>query len=360
MEPIVVIRELYGLLETVQGMLTAYLEPDGPDAYETIGNLLGVVDGPEQRRIQQAAKISLIGVSTMEQFRPMLAATCLHPEALHYPVLATPKLDGIRCLKKDGKALTRSLKPIPNIYVRTWIEAEFPNGIDGELILPGKKFTDVSSLVMSIKGTVGFSSILHWTFDYVGDNFKLVDRVYRNRMEDLRTLVSPRGMVKLLPVVLHNYGELQEFECKCVEGGYEGICLRDPDSPYKFGRSTERQGWLLKIKRFEDSEAEIIGFEEKMHNSNVMFRGELGQAKRATTMEGMVPMDTLGALLVRDEKHYWTFSVGSGFDDKRRRIIWQDRKAYMGKMIKYKFQPYGVKNGPRSPIFLGFRDKRDL
>ena len=296
----------------------------------------------------------------MEQFRPMLACNCRHPEALCYPVLGTPKLDGIRCLKKDGKALTRSLKPIPNIYVRAWIEAEFPDGIDGELILPGKKFTDVSSLVMSFKGTIGFSSILHWTFDYVGDNFKLVNRKYHYRMNDLQTLVPIKGMVKLLPTILHNYEELQRFEVKCVEGGYEGICLRSPDSPYKFGRSTEKQGWLLKIKRFEDSEAVIIGFEEKMHNSNEMFRGELGQAKRATTMEGMVPMNTLGALLVRDERHHWTFSVGSGFDDEQRIVIWQGRKVYMGKLIKYKFQVYGVKDGPRFPIFIAFRDKRDL
>jgi DNA ligase-1 len=39
--------------------------------------------------------------------KPMLATKCENPAALKFPVLATPKLDGIRCLKLGGKALTR-------------------------------------------------------------------------------------------------------------------------------------------------------------------------------------------------------------------------------------------------------------
>jgi hypothetical protein len=33
---------------------------------------------------------------------------------------------------------------------------------------------------------------------------------------------------------------------------------RSPHSPYKCGRSTEREAWLLKIKRFEDAEAVVL------------------------------------------------------------------------------------------------------
>ena len=44
--------------------------------------------------------------------KPMLAGKCERPDALNFPVLATPKLDGIRCLKIGGRALTRSFKPI--------------------------------------------------------------------------------------------------------------------------------------------------------------------------------------------------------------------------------------------------------
>jgi len=293
----------------------------------------------------------------MEQFRPILAATCKNPEALHYPVLATPKLDGIRCLKREGKALTRSLKPIPNYNLRRWIEKNFPDGTDGELIIEDQSFNQISSVVMT-RDCVS-SMVEYWIFDFL--RYPESCQVpYRTRIIDLENLKIVKGMVKLIPVLINNHSKLMEFEAQCVEQGFEGICLRSPDSLYKFGRSTEKQQWLLKIKRFEDSEATIIGFEEKMHNSNDMVRGELGQAKRATTMEGMVPMNTLGALLVRDERHHWTFSVGSGFDDEQRKSIWANRKNFGGLVIKYKFQSYGIKDGPRFPIFLAFRDKRDL
>ena len=31
----------------------------------------------------------------------------------------------------------------------------------------------------------------------------------------------------------------------------------------------------------------------------------------------------------------------------------------MGTLVKYKFQPHGVKVAPRCPVFLGFRDSTD-
>lgn len=34
--------------------------------------------------------------------KPMLAGKCERPEDLRFPILATPKLDGIRCLKIVG------------------------------------------------------------------------------------------------------------------------------------------------------------------------------------------------------------------------------------------------------------------
>ena len=55
--------------------------------------------------------------------KPMLAGKCEQPESLNFPLLATPKLDGIRCLKINGRALTRSFKPVSNRFIREWIEA---------------------------------------------------------------------------------------------------------------------------------------------------------------------------------------------------------------------------------------------
>jgi hypothetical protein len=72
---------------------------------------------------------------------------CEFPHLLPFPVLATPKLDGIRCLKLGGKALTRSFKPISNRFVREWIEANLPDGVDGELMLRDGTFSETTSAI---------------------------------------------------------------------------------------------------------------------------------------------------------------------------------------------------------------------
>jgi len=291
----------------------------------------------------------------MSSFKPMLAGKCTDVSRLRYPVMCTPKLDGIRCLKRDGKAVTRSLKPIPNISLRHRIERDFPDGIDCELMVPGLRLNQVSSIVMT-RDCVS-SVVEHWTFDLMDDCPTVP---YNCRMNDLDRLVAPPGMRKLLPVTICNSVELVKFEEKCLVEGYEGIIIRSPGGPYKFGRSTEKEGYFLKLKRFEDSEAVIIGFEEKVHNDNVLIGDELHTTKRHTYKEGMIPMGVLGALLCTDEKHAWTLSVGSGFDDEQRAEIWTNRKKYLGKVVKYRFQPYGCKDGPRFPTFIGLRDERDM
>ncbi|MCX6872452.1 MAG: hypothetical protein NTW21_01385 [Verrucomicrobia bacterium] len=79
--------------------------------------------------------------------KPMLASKCERPDLLPFPVLATPKLDGIRCLKLGGKALTRSFNPISNRFAREWIEANLHDGPDGELMLRGGTFNETTSAI---------------------------------------------------------------------------------------------------------------------------------------------------------------------------------------------------------------------
>jgi DNA ligase 1 len=298
--------------------------------------------------------------------QPMLASKCKDKSKIKYPVLATPKLDGIRCLVKDGKTLSRKFKPIPNHFIRERIENLFPNGVDGELMIPGKPFGEATGIIMSSKNAKDVPFQYH-VFDYVIN--EATAQPYNERMNNLAQLpdfLEPKywdavaSIVKVLPIQINNDAELNAFEDECLARGYEGIMIRIPDGPYKCGRSTEKEGFLLKIKRFEDSEAEIIGFDEKMHNDNELIEDELGYAKRSHIKEGMIPAGTLGNLVVKDLKSKVTFSLGTGFDDKLRDTIWCNQDQYLGKIIKYKCQPYGALNLPRFPVFLGFRDKNDM
>ena len=151
--------------------------------------------------------------------KPMLATKCECPAALRFPVLATPKLDGIRCLKLGGRALTRSFKPISNRFAREWIEANLPDGLDGELMLRGGTFNETTSAIGARDGRPDF--VFH-VFDYVTDS---IATPYRERMKALAALPESDRIVKVLPVEIRNAAELATYEEECIAAGYEGVMV---------------------------------------------------------------------------------------------------------------------------------------
>lgn len=293
--------------------------------------------------------------------RPLLASTLEDVDTLKFPVLATPKLDGIRVLKIDGKAVTRTFKHLPNKHIRELLEKHLPDGVDGELMTPGT-FNDIQSKVMSFDGEPEFT---FYAFDYVKDS---LIRPYKDRMLDmvnaLESVVKDSTLsfsINLLtPVLVRTMEELLELESQCLEQGFEGVMLRQPDGKYKCGRSTPKEQILMKLKRFHDAEAKVIGFEEKMQNENVQERNEFGLAKRSSKKDGLIRANTLGSLVVEDLKTGVKFGIGSGFDDELKKEIWLHQRKYKNKIVKYKYQSVGVKDAPRFPVFLGFRSKLDM
>jgi DNA ligase-1 len=157
-----------------------------------------------------------------------------------------------------------------------------------------------------------------------------------------------------------NEKELLDFEEGCINAGFEGAMIRDPDGLYKYGRSTTREGILLKLKRKMTSEFRVRGFVEQMHNGNVLLVDNLGYADRQTLKANMVPMDTLGALEVTDLKTGVEFNVGTGFTDGDRAEIWNNKAKYQDAIGTYEYLPYGIKDKPRHPAFKGWRDPRDI
>ena len=287
--------------------------------------------------------------------KPMLAGSA--EGELRFPCLVSPKLDGVRCLIIDGVAMSRSLKPIPNEHVQKLFGKAEYNGLDGELIVGNatddEVFQRTSSGVMSIKGEPN-------VFFHVFDDF-IASGGFRARFNGLKSRCKGN---KQLQVVQHDLIDsmesLLELEAELLALGYEGAMLRDPAGQYKYGRSTTKEGWLLKLKRFSDSEAEVIGFTQLMSNANEAKTNELGAKARSHKKAGMVPKELIGALQVRDVKTGIEFEIGSGFTELERRSFWIGRHDLIGKLVKYKSQPVGVKDKPRFPVFLGFRDKVDM
>ena len=293
--------------------------------------------------------------------KPLLAAT-LKPEditSLAFPVYASPKLDGIRCLISEGKALSRTLKPIPNEHVQAWAskwggELAFT---DGELIVGEHDegvFNRTQSCVMSIKGEPAFT---YWVFD----EWQYPEETYGRRFRSLiENAVANVPNVKLVPrKLINNSEELLEYEHQCLSRGFEGVMLRSPSGKYKHGRSTLKEAILLKLKRFTDSEAICVDTEERMHNSNPATKSETGATKRSSHQQGMQPCGDLGALVVQGPEGQ-RFSIGTGFTAQQRIDLWKIRDTLIGKQVKYKHFEHGSKDAPRFPVFISFRHEDDM
>lgn len=289
--------------------------------------------------------------------KPMLAATLENLSDLRYPVLASAKLDGVRGLVVNGKLLSRSLKPIPNKHVNNLYGLDRYNGLDGELVYGNPTDKDVyRKTVSAVMKQSGEPQVTFYVFDFID-----IDEPYKARQKAIYSLC--KGTPPVLPqYVIEDEKQLLKVETEMLESGYEGLILRDPNGRYKFGRSTVKEGLLLKLKRFTDSEALLLDVEEEMENTNVAKKNELGRTERSSAKAGLVGKDRAGTLVARDIETGVEFRVGTGLNDEDKAWFWKHKKKLIeeGFIFKYKSFLVGVKDLPRFPVYLGPREKWDL
>lgn len=299
--------------------------------------------------------------------RPMLASPTKPGDLYHlsYPTLASPKIDGMRALCRvnpdtgQPELVSRTLKPIANAHTQNMFARWEYVGLDGELVV-GEP-TDKNLMQQTSSGVNSRDGIpnVKW---YVFDKWDMSETYARRASvaKGICKVFGNYGLVWVTHVALRGPCELAALEEKWVNEGYEGMMLRDPTGPYKQNRSTLREGYLLKVKRFEDGEAEVIGVEELQTNNNELEVDERGYAKRSTHQAGKVGAATLGALLVRDCKTQTEFAIGTGFTAEQRKNLWDGRHYVVGQIAKYRHFAIGVVDKPRFPVFVGFRNRADM
>lgn len=281
-----------------------------------------------------------------------------------YPYIVQPKIDGIRCLLIKGYPYSSSGKPIRNRHVnmvlREWYKLRLWGSkimFDGELVV-GPTFQDTTSGIMSEHGKPRF---IYHVFDCVQHddyNMPYEDRLTiaeRNIMfEDDYCVKVVRSLVICGDLTEQAVTQvlMPQLETK------EGIIIRNPDGRYKCGRTTLKEDIIYKWKPFEDSEATVVGAEELMINGTPNDVGNFGLVEQKYRKEDLIPGNKLGSLVLQDKQWSKTFKCGSGFTDYQRKTWWPASKV-LGKTIKYKFQREGIKDVPRQPVFLGFRDEED-
>jgi DNA ligase-1 len=290
-------------------------------------------------------------------FRPMLGHTDVPTDdwlRMYFDqgqsFIAFPKYDGIRVLM-DIVPVTRKLKILPNIHVRETLVDLCPTYCDGELTLPKGEFHDVQSAFMSRHG---FPEFVYHIFDFV----QLPFMPFYERNAWLSSLqIDPDPRIEILTgQMISSFATLQNYEEEQVSLGHEGVILRNPYASYKYGRSTLNEAGMLKLKRFCDDEATVIGFEELMHNDNDPKINALGLQERGHGIQKKRRGNTLGAFICTSAKFKEPFNVSCGHLNARaRQEIWDDREYFLDKEITYIYQPHGTKDRPRSARFKWFR-----
>jgi DNA ligase-1 len=274
-------------------------------------------------------------------------------EDVQFPTFASYKLDGYRASHHGVSVVSKSLKPFRNDYTTTLFKSPQLKGLDGELVVGPPYGEDVIRRTNSgLTSREGAPAVTWWVFDDFTEPTLPFDMRFSAARARVRSL-----KLSHVKVLQHKYvedaTELLELEAAALEKGYEGLMLRSPDGPYKFGRSTPKEGHLFKFKRFLDAEAVVIAVEEGNVNGNEL--SDTG--KRRTLKANMRPSGMIGTLLCMDLKTGREVRVAPG------RLTHEERKlpcTFLGAVITYRYFPTGTIDAPRFPTFQTFRDRSDL
>lgn len=300
--------------------------------------------------------------------QPMSAARGLDESTayrLNYPLFESLKLDGIRCIIRrsvSGKpvAYSKTFKPIRSRYVQDNFAKEEYLGLDGELILGNPTDPLVCNKTYSAVMTIGCSAPVNF---YVFDKFEFENNPFEKRLQCIQDAQSRLPFPKLYIIeqkLARSWEEVLADEQEALAKGYEGLILRTPLGPYKFGRSTLIEQYLVKLKRVIEDDAQIFGFTELMLNQNTPVLDAMGYQKRSSSKEGKIPGNTLGVMQLRDVKTGVEFEVGSGWDDAFALEVWNNQEKYLGGFCTYKHFPIGRVDKPRQPIFKCLRASSDI
>jgi DNA ligase-1 len=153
----------------------------------------------------------------------MLAGKVKDVNKLKYPVMASYKLDGVRAFVWDGKLMSRSFKPIPNVYVQN-LFSDLPQGVDGELILGDPTAPDAYrktvSAVMGSDNPYGANVTFH-VFDVIND------KPFGVRLASLVNVLDKPQIHLVDQIIISTPEQLLHMEEEALNAGHEGLMVRD-------------------------------------------------------------------------------------------------------------------------------------
>jgi len=273
----------------------------------------------------------------VELFLPMLAHVFeKRRKYISVPAYVQRKLDGARCLarKKDGVVTMWSRKgkilDVP-VEIKESLEATLKEGecTDGELYVHGWSFQRIISAVKKYRDDTAL--LEYHIYDVPVKDVGFEDR-FVNGFSANREL--PGNIVRVETERVETMEDAIELLETYLQEGYEGLMIRNLHGKYKF---KNRSNDLQKMKKFLDSEFEVIGVEEATgrDEGSAVFVCLSDSGKEFNVR----PMGTL-----EQRKEYF-----DNFEAK-----------YLGKLLTVKYQELSDEGTPRFPVGLHFRPEWDM
>lgn len=203
--------------------------------------------------------------------KPMLCEKAKEQEISFYEngeYLASRKYDGVRCLmiKQDGKIFLegRSGKQYQDKFLEIaeiFKSDIFKDGtiLDGELCCDTFQHTQARTLTKNpykIKELVKLHPAVYYVFDVIADGYSdLADFSLWEREETLKDFKVMLGENKFISFV-ENSPNISELWEKAKKENWEGIIIKNVNSPYQFKRSKD---WL-KLKCVKSKDIEFLEY----------------------------------------------------------------------------------------------------
>jgi len=250
------------------------------------------------------------------------------PKKAVYPCFVSPKLDGVRGLQNGSQLFSRAGNVIKGIGHIEAELAQFPDlFLDGELVIPGKKFDETSGLIRN------FHDIPEAIYQVWDVRIPGIDISIRKSM--LNELNQCKFIQPISLYQVNNDSELKLFYKGFLDLGHEGLIY------YKLGTeytNSKNHQWMKLIPE-KKADCRVIGFVE-------------GTKKN---------VDSLGAIVVTYKGQ--KCKVGTGFkelldseiQDHVRQYIWDNQKLFLGVIAEIHFKEETKAGKMRMPRFYAWR-----
>lgn len=310
------------------------------------------------------------------------------------------KKDGCRLEFVNGEILTRALKPVTSLWIKDRfqklankckeegiiLEGEFyahgyrfneivryfktedvrdPKNVSkllkqeqkGELAIdwPGRSVAWLSTYHDELKlhpfdlyivnqPELSYKERLSWFFSHVLDSNGIFYE-FRDIIEIKNWFnITVDNLLKVIPT----WKDIEDLYEQALEEGYEGLVIANSKRTYKFGRSTEKDNHLFKMKEDKNEyDGEVLDILEGTVVKEGVARttNELGRSVTSKLQEDREPSGIAKGILTTYNGHELIVSFEGYSHDELRELL-ENKQEYIGKWFKYTgMKP--TKNVPR-------------